>query len=78
MPATSHLARGLGRESSREVARFSCGLSLEPLAVSVGDDQTGQSVGIAELSIRPCAEGCRTNQVAYLADFARAGWERHR
>jgi aminoglycoside 6'-N-acetyltransferase I len=53
-------------EHGEEIEQFFSGRSREPLAVLIADDQTGQQVGIAELSIRPCAEGCRTNRVAYL------------
>jgi aminoglycoside 6'-N-acetyltransferase I len=35
-------------------------------AVLFAEDGAGQVLGFVELSIRPCAEGCRTNRVAYL------------
>lgn len=53
-------------EHEEEINQFFAGHSREPLAVLIADDETGRSIGIAELSIRPCAEGCRTNRVAYL------------
>jgi len=48
-----------------EVDRFFEGSAPEPLAILVADD-AGRAVGFAELSIRPWAEGCVTNRVAYL------------
>lgn len=39
------------------------GVEDEP--AGAGSD-AGQVLGFVELSIRPCAEGCRTNRVAYL------------
>ena len=53
-------------EHGQEIEEFLSGRAREPLAVLVAEDETGRQVGIAELSIRPCAEGCRTNRVAYL------------
>ncbi len=32
----------------------------------LAEDVDGRALGIAELSIRPCAEGCNTSRVAYL------------
>jgi aminoglycoside 6'-N-acetyltransferase I len=48
-----------------EVDRFFEGSAPEPLAILVADD-AGRAVGFAEMSIRPWAEGCVTNRVAYL------------
>lgn len=53
-------------EHDGEIEQFFAGDSREALAVLLADDQTGRPIGIAELSIRACAEGCRTNRVAYL------------
>lgn len=38
----------------------------EPLAVVIARDDSGWAVGFAEFSIRPYAEGCATDRVAYL------------
>ncbi len=35
-------------------------------AVFFAEDSAGRVLGLAELSIRPTAEGCRTSRVAYL------------
>jgi aminoglycoside 6'-N-acetyltransferase I len=53
-------------EHDGEIEQFFSGHSREPLAVLIADDPAGRPVGIAELSIRPCAEGCSTTGVAYL------------
>jgi aminoglycoside 6'-N-acetyltransferase I len=57
---------GSAAEHGRDIEDFFSQRALEPHAVLVADDQNGRQVGIAELSIRPCAEGCQTNRVAYL------------
>jgi aminoglycoside 6'-N-acetyltransferase I len=49
-----------------EIEAFFAGRRREPLAVLIAEDSRGQLLGFAELSIRPHAEGCRTDQVAYL------------
>lgn len=38
----------------------------EPQAVLIARDDSGRAVGFVELSIRPYAEGCSTDRVAYL------------
>ena len=53
-------------EHGEEIEQFFSGRSREPLAVLVAEDQEGRPIGIAELSIRPFAEGCRTNRVGFL------------
>jgi aminoglycoside 6'-N-acetyltransferase I len=53
-------------EHRAEIDRF---LSLRERAgwqVLLALDGSGAVVGFAELSVRPCAEGCRTDRVAYL------------
>lgn len=65
------LRRALWPDGSREehLAEIDCflaGQASEPQAVLVAEDADGRPVGLAELSIRPCAEGCRTNHVLYL------------
>lgn len=53
-------------EHGAEIAQFLAGRSREPAAVLIADNARGEPLGFAELSIRPCAEGCRTDRVAYL------------
>jgi aminoglycoside 6'-N-acetyltransferase I len=53
-------------EHRDEIAQFFAGQAREPHAVLLAEDGAGRVFGLAELSIRPCAEGCRTNRVAYL------------
>jgi len=48
-----------------EVDRFFAGTLEEPVAVLVATDGD-RLIGLAELSIRPYAEGCLTNRVGYL------------
>jgi aminoglycoside 6'-N-acetyltransferase I len=57
---------GSGAEHREEIDRFFRGQAADPLAVLLAADATGQAVGLAELSIRPYAEGCHTDRVAYL------------
>jgi aminoglycoside 6'-N-acetyltransferase I len=49
-----------------EIERFLSGQSREPLAVILARDDRGEPLGFAELSIRPYAEGCTTDHVAFL------------
>lgn len=65
------LRRALWPEASEaehrsEIDRFLGGTAREPQAVLVAEDESGQLVGFAELSIRPYAEGCHTDRVAFL------------
>ena len=57
---------GTEAEHAAEIDRFFAETSRELAAVLLAEDGAGQVLGLAELSIRPCAEGCRTNRVAYL------------
>ena len=57
---------GSEAEHREEIDRFFAGKTQEPLAVILAEDGTGWSVGLAELSIRAQAEGCRSDRVAYL------------
>ena len=50
---------GSEREHRQEIQAFLDGRTTEPAAVLVAESQ-GILVGLAELSIRPSAEGCRT------------------
>ncbi len=49
-----------------EVDRFFSGQAREPLAVLIAKDHDQHALGFAELSIRPYAEGCGTDRVAFL------------
>jgi aminoglycoside 6'-N-acetyltransferase I len=53
-------------EHREEIDRFFRGQLAEPLAVLLAEDAAGLVVGLAELSIRPQAEGCDSDRVAYL------------
>ena len=53
-------------EHREEIGRFFAGTASEPLAVLLAEDAEGHALGVAELSIRPCAEGCESRRVAYL------------
>jgi aminoglycoside 6'-N-acetyltransferase I len=57
---------GSEAEHRTEIEEFLAGRSRAPLAVLLAEDEAGRVVGFAELSIRWCAEGCRTDRVAYL------------
>lgn len=57
---------GSEAEHREEIDRFFSGRAREPLAILLAEDANGHAVGLAELSIRPCAEGCRSDRVAYL------------
>ncbi len=54
------------RQHQAEIAAFYAGSGIEPAAVLLAEDTQRQVVGFAELSIRPYAEGCETQRVAYL------------
>ncbi len=53
-------------EHRAEIERFFSGKLAEPLAVLLAEEEPGQPVGFAELSIRAYAEGCHSDRVAYL------------
>ena len=57
---------GSEAEHSADIDGFLAGRADEPQSVLLAVDGVGRIVGLAELSIRPCAEGCLTNRVAYL------------
>ncbi len=50
----------------RDVERFFSGLARDPLAALIAKDETGRALGFAELSMRSYAEGCTTDNVAFL------------
>jgi aminoglycoside 6'-N-acetyltransferase I len=50
-----------------DVTAYSAGRSVPALQhVLLAEDEDGRAVGFAELSIRPYAEGCETDRVAFL------------
>jgi len=57
---------GSKAEHRAAIDRFLAGEAQEPLAVLLAEDGAGRPVGLAELSIRPYAEGCQGDRVAYL------------
>ena len=57
---------GSQAEHREAIDRFFAGDAQEPLAVLLAEDGAGRQVGLAELSIRPYAEGCQGDRVAYL------------
>lgn len=57
---------GSEAEHREDIAQFFAGRAPEPAAVLLAEDERGHLVGFVELSIRPHAEGCRTNRVAYV------------
>jgi aminoglycoside 6'-N-acetyltransferase I len=52
-------------EHREEIERFFAGEVREPASVLLALEG-GRAIGLAELSIRAYAEGCRTDRVAYL------------
>jgi aminoglycoside 6'-N-acetyltransferase I len=50
----------------RDADRFFSGHAREPLAVLLAKDENGRALGFAEISIRSYAEGCATDNVAFL------------
>jgi len=64
-------------EHREEIAQFFAGQAREPLAVLLAEDESGRAVGFAELSIRPSAEGCWSDHVAYLEGWFVAPEVRH-
>jgi aminoglycoside 6'-N-acetyltransferase I len=58
---------GSEAEHREEIDRFMAGQAGgRPAEVLVAEDPSGVIVGFAELAIRPYAEGCLTDRVAYL------------
>lgn len=49
-----------------EIRQYFAGALRMPLHVLLAFDDSGVAVGFAELSIRPYAEGCITDRIAYL------------
>ncbi len=57
---------GSEAEHREEIERFLTGQARAPLVVLLAENEVRRVVGLAELSIRWCAEGCRSDRVAYL------------
>lgn len=57
---------GTAGDHAREIDAFLSGRRTHTLSVLVAENRAGDVVGFAEISIRPYAEGCRTNHVAFL------------
>jgi aminoglycoside 6'-N-acetyltransferase I len=57
---------GEGDSHAGEIEAFFAGRLRMPLAVLLAVDGSGAAVGFVELSIRPYAEDCVTDRVAYL------------
>ena len=53
-------------EHDQEILAFFGGRLREPAAVLIATNTEGKPLGFAELSIRPYAEGCETDRVAFL------------
>ena len=56
---------GSAAEHGKEIDAYFAGHATEPQAVVLAEE-AGHVMGLAELSIRPCAEGCQSSRVAYL------------
>ena len=48
------------------IDRFLAGTAREPLSVLMAFDDRGEAIGMIELSLRPYAEGCTTDRVAFV------------
>ena len=64
------------QEHAREIDRFFIGTSAEPTAVLMAFEAE-EAIGFAELSIRSYAQGCDTQNVAYLEGwYVQQAWRR--
>jgi aminoglycoside 6'-N-acetyltransferase I len=57
---------GSAREHAAEIEQYFARALTNPLEVLLAIDETGKTIGFAELSIRNYAEDCDTDRVAYL------------
>jgi aminoglycoside 6'-N-acetyltransferase I len=55
-----------GDSHARDVEAFFAGTLPEPAEVLLAVEESGCAIGFVELSIRPYAEDCETDRVAYL------------
>lgn len=69
---------GSAAEHAGEIERFLAGEAPEPAAVLLAVDEADAPLGFAELSLRACAEGCRSSPVAYLEGWYVVPEARHR
>ncbi len=53
-------------EHAEEVARYFAGTLREPIMVLFAEDGYGRPIGFVELSLRAYAEGCQSDNVAYV------------
>lgn len=53
-------------EHARQIQAFFEGDRQDPAEVFVALEDAGRAIGFAEVSIRPYAEGCHSDRVAYL------------
>ena len=53
-------------EHAEAVARYFAGTLREPIMVLLAEDGHGRPVGFVELSLRAYAEGCQSDNVAYV------------
>jgi aminoglycoside 6'-N-acetyltransferase I len=68
-----------GGAHADDIDRFFAGeRRLLPLEVLIALDDHGTAAGFAELCIRPYAEGCVTDRVAYLEGWYVEPWARRR
>ena len=67
-----------GKWHANEIEEFLAGRSKMPLAVLVAVDESDRAIGFVELFIRPYAEDCETDRVAYLEGwYVEPGHRRH-
>lgn len=71
-------ADGTEAEHAEEIERFLAGEASESAAVLLAVDLSGEAIGLAELSVRPCAEGCRSSRITYLEGLFVVPEERRR
>ena len=57
---------GSRKSHAEDIKRFFAGTSKEPLQVLIAFDDLGKPVGFIELSIRAYAEGCISDNVAFI------------
>ena len=66
-------------EHRKEIDQFFDGkFPRWPWSILLAEDVSGRPAGFAEVSIRPYAEGCRSNRVAYLEGWFVLPEERNR
>ena len=53
-------------EHAEAIARYFAGTLPEPIMVLLAEDGDGRPIGFVELSLRAYAEGCQSDNVAYV------------